>query len=266
MAARVLTNKRFLTLRLMYHCGMKEKDLPDMAYTTREIKEKTHTIYNQVLKQSDTIESGNFTSIAVSDVRLLFTLYDERFFHGFFAENYQGRVQFRLSQRMTKAAGKTEHLRGTDDFVIVLSTHLLFQTFHDVTRDIRVNGIVCHDRLQAMMRVFEHEIIHLIEHILFDSSSCSRPYFQRLAHNIFGHTDVTHRLITTEEIADKKFDLHVGDAVSFEYDAQVYEGVISRITKRATVMVKDPQGPFSDCQGNRYVKFYVPLRRLKKGA
>ncbi len=92
------------------------------------------------------------------------------------------------------------------------------------------------------MRIFEHEIIHVIEHILYDTSSCSKPSFKRLSNNIFGHTAVTHRLITQNEIADKTFNLHVGDFTSFDYEGQIFKGVVSRITKRATVMVKDPEG------------------------
>lgn len=248
----------------MWSSEMRKEDLQDMVYSRREIEEKTHTIYSQVLTHSDAIDAGNYTAIAVSDVGLLFTLYDKAFFHGFFATNYDGRVHFRLSQRMTKAGGKTERCRETDEFVIVLSTYLLFQTFQDVTRDIRVNGMVCHDRLEATMRVFEHELIHVLEYILYDDSRCSRPRFKRLARNIFGHTDVTHQLVTGREVARTKWGLQVGDRVWFEHDGRAYEGIISRITKRATVMVKAAAGEFVDSRGNRYVKFYVPLHMLKK--
>ncbi|MGC9308801.1 MAG: SprT-like domain-containing protein [Thermoplasmatota archaeon] len=243
---------------------MRTEDLQDMAYSDREIAEKTQTIYSHILKYSDTVDAGNYTALAVSDMELLFTLYDTAFFHGFFTETYDGRVHFRLSNRMTRAGGKTERCRGSDYFVIVLSTYLLFQTFQDVRRDIRVNGVVCHDRLEATMRVFEHELVHVLEYIVYDDSSCLRPRFKRLARNIFGHTDVTHQLVTTEEVADKKCGLHVGDRVSFAYDGQRYDGIISRITKRATVLVKDPAGGFVDIHGTRYAKFYVPLQCLEK--
>lgn len=238
--------------------------MQQLAYSPREIRERWEAIYEVVVDRSEHIDTGNYTAIAVSDLRLLFTLYDEMFFDGFFAEDCDGRVRFRLSKRMTKAGGKTEYFRDSDVLRIVLSTHLLFQTFRDVTRDVRVNGVVCRDRLEATMRVFEHELVHVLEHILWDSTSCSRPRFRRLAHNIFGHTDVTHQLVSTEEAADKKWSLHVGDRVSFEYDGEVYEGVINRITKRATVLVRDPSGEFVGTNGTRYAKFYVPLQCLEK--
>ena len=127
-----------------------------------------------------------------------------------------------------------------------------------------VNGIVCHDRLEATMRVLEHEIIHLIELIVFGSSSHSRPRFKRLSRNIFGHTDVTHQLVTQTEIAKKKFNLRVGDKVVFEFEGKQYRGIISRITKRATVMVENPHGAYVDAQGTHYTKYLVPLRFLKQ--
>ena len=243
---------------------MMKKDLLDLTYTHQEIKEKTKEIYNQIHTQSDNIDQGNYTSIAISDLRFLFELYDQIFFNNFFAKNYEDKIFFRLSKRMTKVAGKTQRFIKTNDFMISLSTTLIFQTFNDITREIKVNGIICSDRLEATMRVFEHEIIHVIEHILFDNSSCSKPFFKRLAHNMFGHTDVTHQLITQMEVAHENFNLHVGDIVSFEYEGNIHEGFVNRVTKRATVMVKDGNGQFKDSNGNRYAKFYIPLQHLTK--
>jgi hypothetical protein len=51
--------------------------------------------------------------------------------------------------------------------------------------------------------------------------------------------------------------------LSFEYGGETYSGVISRITKRATVMVRDPAGDFRDLQGDPYSKYYIPLENLK---
>ena len=71
-------------------------------------------------------------------------------------------------------------------------------------------------------------------------------------------------LVTKEEIAHKQYDLHAGDAVSFDFEGCVYQGIIGRITKRATVFVKDPNGQFTDNEGKRYIKFYIPLQYLTR--
>lgn len=244
--------------------NMMKEDLVNLKYTPQDIEKKTKKIYCQILAESKNFDQGNFTIIGMDDLRHLFELYDQYFLDRFFYNNYREKIFFRLSRRMTKAAGKTTYIKHTNIYVISLSTTLIFQTFHDVMREVVVNGIVCHDRLEATMRVLEHEIIHLLELVLFGSSSCSQPRFKRLSRNIFNHTDVTHQLVTQAERAQKKFNLRVGDGVLFEYEGKTYRGIIFRITKRATVMVKDSNGLYLDSQGNRYSKYYIPLHLLKQ--
>ena len=241
-----------------------KKDLANLKYTPAKIRKKNRTIYRQILTESKDMDQGNFNAIRADDLARLFDLYDLYFFDRFFYNKYKGKVFFRLSDRMTRAGGQIKHAKSAGTHTISLSTTLIFQTFGDVTREVTVNGIVCRDRLEATMRILEHEIIHLLEQVLFDSTSCSKPRFKRLSRNIFGHTDVTHRLVTQSELAHKQHNLRVGSAVSFEYGGETYRGIISRITKRATVMVRDPAGDFRDLQGDLYSKYYIPLEYLKQ--
>ena len=239
-------------------------NIANLAYTLKEIEKKTKKIYRQVLADSPTLDQGNFTMIRTDDLMHLFELYDLYFFDRFFYNNYKGKIFFRLSKRMTRSAGKTTYMKRTNTYVISLSTTLIFQTFHDITRKVVVNGIVCRDRLEASMRVLEHEIIHLLEFILFGSSSCRKSRFKQLSGNIFKHTGVTHDLVTQTERAQKKFNIHIGDNVCFEFEGDLYYGIVYRITKRATVMVKDSKGHYADSHGVRYSKYYIPLQFLKQ--
>ena len=241
-----------------------KKDLTNLKYTPIRIRRTNRKIYRQILRESENIDQGNFNAIAVKDFARLFELYDLHFFDRYFHNQYNGKIFFRLSERMTSAGGKIAYAKGTDAYTIYLSTALIFQTFGGVTREITVNGIVCRDRLEATMRILEHEVIHLLELVFFDSTSCSKPRFKRLCQNIFGHTEVTHRLVTQAELAQEQHNLEVGSTVSFEYSGETYRGVISRITKRATVMVRDRAGDFRDLQGARYNKYYIPLEDLKQ--
>lgn len=235
-----------------------------LKYSPHEIGNKTREIYRQILESSKNIHEGNFTRIGTYDLRTIFELYDRSFFDNFFTTNYQGEISFHLSKRMTSAGGKTIYRKGTKMFEIGLSTTLIFQSFHDGDREVKVNGLICHDRLEAVMRIFEHEMIHLLEFVLFEKSSCLQPQFKMLSRNIFNHSDVTHQLITHRERAHKKYNLQVGDRVAFRLNGQTYNGVLARITKRATVMVNNPRGPIMDSSGNRYVKWYVPVHYLEK--
>ena len=144
------------------------------------------------------------------------------------------------------------------DYEISVSTTLLFSTFQNVEREVIVGGLVCHDRLEALQRIFEHELLHLAEFLGWGRSSCSAENFHVLSRRIFAHEGVSHDLVTPREQAAVAFDVRVGDQVRFELEGRTYRGRVNRITRRATVLVESPRGErFSD--GRRYLTFYVPL-------
>lgn len=235
-------------------------------YTPQEIGIKTKQMYEQIIKESKNFKEGNFTKFSANDLKYLFELYDFYFFDNFFNKNYNEKISFRLSKRMTKSGGQTVYRKHSDTYEISLSITLIFQNYSDTVGEIVVNGIVCQDRLEATMRILEHEIIHLFEWILFGSSSCSGKRFKQFCYNIFNHTDIKHQLITSVERAYKKFNLRVGDKVEFEFDGQTRSGIIYRINNRATVMVEASKGLYKDSKGRRYSKYYVPIDSLRKAS
>lgn len=243
---------------------MVDNYLTSVRYSRDEIATKTREIYAGMIRDSLGIIVGNFESISVKDLEMLFAKYDSLFFEGNLSKGYENRLRFKLSKRMTRSGGKCSYNYAYKTYTIAISAILIFNTFREERREILVNGIICRDRLEALMRIFEHELIHLIEHDLFGKSSCSGQRFKELSYGIFRHTDVTHRLVTIDEAARQNFDLHVGSKVFFQVENRVLKGIIYKITKRATVMVKDKKGLFMDNQGNNYSKFYVPLQKLER--
>lgn len=235
-----------------------------------EIRASQSAIHDAVLRASPYLKTANFKAIHPSDLERLFARYDEQFFDGRLAAQIGERpLNFVLSRRMTSAAGKTTQFRLVRGptrpvrFEIGISTTLLFQNFREPDATLSVTGFQCADRLTALQRVFEHELIHLLEMLTWSQSSCSKVRFQRLSQRFFLHTERTHRLITPREQAYREFGLRRGDRVHFRLDGRDYEGVINRITKRATVLVEDPQGrPYTD--GRSYSKFYVPVKLLRR--
>ena len=196
-------------------------------------------------------------------------MYDERFFGGLIVPTAEAEgLTFKISSRMTRIAGKLvthypdgDH-GGRRKFEMVLSSTLLFQTFEDVDRPVEVTGGRCHNRLEAMQRVTEHELVHLVEMLIWNDGNCSEPRFQSIASRYFQHTDYQHDLITQRERAAKKFGVRVGDQVRFPHEGRYLVGRVNRITRRATVLVPHDKGErFSD--GGRYLRFYVPLEKLK---
>ena len=222
-----------------------------------------------MLRTSPYITCGNFTRIHSADLRLLFEQYDSLFFAGRCRSALDGSpLNFRISRRMTSAGGQTVRFMprsgiGRSRYEIAVSSPLLYQAFADgAHRPISVAGKLCSDRLEALQRIFEHELVHLIETLGWDTSSCCGRRFQSIAYRFFGHTQHTHRLITPQERAKVQFQLGPGTNVRFRLDGQEYTGIVNRVTKRATVLVPDARGTkYSD--GQRYAKFYVPLPLLE---
>lgn len=228
-------------------------------------------IFDTTLRQSRVMGQSNFRDISNADLKLLFDLYDEAFFDGQLDQTlrqHRSELGFRLSRRMTSAGGKTTRwqypkaLHRPPRFEIAISATLLFESFQG--RDsIVVTGLGCDNRLQALQRVMEHEIVHLIEMLLWYHSSCSAARFLRIANNFFNHLKASHELLTPADKAMSQLGIQVGDRVQFEMDGRSIQGFVNRITRRATVLVENGKGQRYD-DGARYLKYYVPLEMLRR--
>ncbi len=236
--------------------------------TQQEIEKRNRAVSSQLLKSSRNLNEPNFRSISNEDLGLLFHAIDEQFFGGKIApvcEQESSRpLRFRLSTRMTSTGGTTTRqafVRGERPrFEIAIATTPLFKTFQLESTAI-VGGRLCSNRLEAMQRIMEHEMIHLVELLLWNDSSCSANRFRQIAHRLFAHTETKHRMLTPREVAYKQLGIAVGDSVSFDFEGRRLSGVVNRISKRATVLVPAAQGtPYSD--GKTYHKYFVPLHRL----
>ncbi len=199
---------------------------------------------------------ANFGHLGPAHLRALFEDYDARFFERDLSAALPGPIDFLVSRRMTRSAGRTRfYADGRAD--ITLSLELLGTSFGPGKREVRVNGLPAPDRLAALLRVMEHELAHLLEFLLWGKSSCRRARFARITADLFGHTEPCHELITRAELA-REAGLRPGQRVRFEFEGARFEGLLNRVTKRATVLVPDPGGVrYSD--GGHYRKFYVPL-------
>lgn len=235
-----------------------------------EIDRLQREIHDQTLRLSRVIDRPNFGRLGREDLVRMARMYDDRFFAGKILAAAQAEgLDFGISSRMTKVAGKlvTHYPDGKHNgrrrFELVLSSTLLFQTFEDPEQHVEVTGHRCKNRLEAMQRVTEHELVHLVEMLIWNDGTCSEARFQSIANRYFAHSDYHHALITQRERALTKFNLRVGDRVKFSYDGKLMTGRVNRITRRATILVPNAKGEvFSD--GHRYLRYYVPLEMLQK--
>jgi hypothetical protein len=248
-----------------------------LLYSPDEVDERSRRIYDEMLVRSPNLRTGNFTRIGTDDLERLFDAYDREFFRGrlgeMLHEDGAHPMSFRLSRRLTSAAGQTMRLvrqiqragrpATQVEYEITVSTTLLFNTFQNVDRKVAVGGLECRDRLEALQRIFEHELLHLAEFLGWTRSNCRAANFHALSRRIFAHEGVFHDLVTPREEAGVAFGIVAGDRVTFEHEGIRRVGHVNRITCRATVLVEDPKGRlYSD--GKRYLTFYVPLPMLRK--
>ena len=233
-----------------------------------QITAMTREIHDAVLRESQYMDAGNFSSVHPADLKAFFTRYDRDFFDGQIQQAMgETPLRFRLSKRMTSSGGTTalriDRRDGSRRYEITISTALLFGCFRDDDhRSITASGITCHDRIDALQRVMEHEITHVLELMLWDKSSCARRRFQEISLRFFAHTDYTHRLITPREKAMAKYGIRPGMTVRFRLDGAERTGVVNRVNKRATVLVEE-HGGVRYTDGKRYAKYYVPPKLLK---
>jgi hypothetical protein len=247
-------------------------DLAACHNSPDEAVAKAAAVREAVQRERANLREPNFERIDVRDLAALFDLYDRTFFRGLLAPAAQrncGRpLALRLSSTMTRSGGKTSLLRRRMSdgairahYEIAVASRMLFMTFTRPDRPVVVCGLACRDRLDALQRIMEHEIIHLAEWVTFGRTRCTGARFKGLAAKIFGHSGTTHELVTPREHAAVTHGVRPGGRVGFEFDGCRWTGLVNRISRRATVLVEDPHGrPYSD--GKRYRKFYVPLERL----
>ena len=232
---------------------------------SEEIQRTVGNIHHVVLQRSKYIRQPNYALIHPDDLEMLFVLYDKAFFDRRCKLALDGtEIRFRLSRRMTKAGGTTARYRtntGKIFYEITVASSMLFDGFGEQDREITVCGLSCANRLEALQRIFEHEMVHLIEQLCWQDSNCSASRFQDIANRHFLHRAHTHQLITRRERAAQS-GIRVGSRVTFEFEGLRLDGCVNRLTKRATVLVKDDEGErFSD--GGRYRRYYVPIVHLR---
>jgi hypothetical protein len=223
-------------------------------------------VQDYLLAQSRHVRQADFEEIHKEDLQLLFAAYDCFFLEGLGREALGGRrLSFRLAPRMTRAGGKTARMvarDGTVSYEISIAVMMLFDSFRPGARQVTVCGMECGSLLDALGRIFEHELVHLIENMCWAHTDCAAPRFQEIARRLFGHVSHTHNLITQRERAAES-GIRVGSQVRFQFEGRELEGRVNRITKRATVLVEDPAGMlYSD--GLRYKGYYVPLGHLQR--
>ncbi|MFM7115260.1 MAG: hypothetical protein ACKO0N_01365 [Planctomycetota bacterium] len=243
--------------------------LSRLQFREMERRERFLAVLEDIQAAAPNLRRPNFQRLASSDLVALYRAIDRHFLENRISTTIGEAghsLSFRVSQRMTSTGGCTTtrfHPRSSQaTFQIAIAGQLLGQTWANQQTAI-VCGVTCNDMREGLCRIMEHELLHLSEMLVWRDSSCAQPRFKSMAQRLFGHRASKHRLLTLREVAAKNHGLRPGDTVQFLFDGRQVAGKINRINKRATVLVPHPKGQaYSD--GQRYLKYYVPLKMLVK--
>ena len=155
----------------------------------------------------------NFDQITTNFLQKMFQMYDRMFFGDKLDQimkqkNTQLTVEF--SDRLTKTGGKCSN--NGCHYTIKLSQPIITGTFRKGEKLHMANGLECYNRLECLMNIFEHELIHFVigithGHIEKDAVYGSHgEYFKQLVKVYFGHTAYKHALLLNIETPGKRED------------------------------------------------------------
>ena len=233
-------------------------------FSNKEIAKKKKKIY-QILNKtlSKSLELSN------ENIRDMFILYDHVFlfdqFYNYLTEN-QIKVNFKInnSDEVKDILGQTNI--DNDSHTITIYTDNLRKLI--LNKYIKIGGIKCYDKLQCLMNVFEHELIHLLVHVfclkrdLLERShndkctdSGHSNTFNIILKNIFGHTQIYYldlkKINKTQEQVDKKVNkiknqIKINDFVeSYQIDNKIKSGVVVKI-ENDYLIIKNKDGELNN--------------------
>jgi hypothetical protein len=248
-------------------------NLPQIRHNSRAILKRMKEIRAVCVRESGRLAEANFKALDSEDLAILFRLYDERFFNQWLSTTLGSipgsALTFRVSSAMVRPGGKTlRTLRlgasgaKVRHYEIAVSNRMLQMKFGNYYRPLTVCGLDCDDRLSALQRIMEHEMLHLAELLCNGKSSCAVDPFKTMAKSIFGHIAGKHDLITPRDSAMARYGLGIGSRVIFEFDGRKLLGRVNRIQREAVVLVEAEDGVRYQ-NGKSYKSYSLSPRRLR---
>jgi ribosomal protein L35AE/L33A len=232
----------------LYHKIENTNEIPNLSYPVKSSYNEKHISYLRQLIHDDINRrylggNGNF-EIIPNILEELLKLYDDLFFKKQLSEMItKDKIQLSLgySDKLTKTGGYCD--REGCVYNIKLSQPIIMGTFRRGEKSHTSNGLQCHDRLECLMNVFEHELIHFIigithGHIKGDPIYKAHGlYFQQLMKAFFGHTEFKHSLTRNIDKPGKREDFKLGDHVSFESNnGEIITGTIEKLNPKRAII------------------------------
>lgn len=192
--------------------AIKKKE-PISGNSSEEIREARKYI-RAVLLEKEFNGRPNFERLTDDDVRAVFDLYDAVFFdHQIkkMANEKNASIDFEVT-KSEKATTAGRCRRKGCEYILSFPNGLYQQLFSSSStrgRALDLAGWTCSDRLECLMIIFEHEVVHLLMMLWgYDGKvksgagkkiySSHGALYQCMVKYYFGHTEYTHSLLNND--------------------------------------------------------------------
>jgi hypothetical protein len=235
---------------------------------------KNHNIIRKFLN----IDSKKFILTDLI-IKKLFIIFDKLYFKNLIEDKlYDNRIDidFGVSNKFKNAAGMCKYRNNKVE--LIFSSYIIEKIHQDKFKSIEINGILCYDITDVLINLMEHEITHLIlflyDKYTHDVKSGHNHQFKNLVVNMYGHTKITHDLLSgdvtkykkSKDIANKT--LKVGMKIKCKKDIGIVieikdEYIMYRLDNRDN-KVKGCKFNEYTITDNKYEKYQKQIEKLRK--
>lgn len=208
------------------------------------------------------------------DLRAIYVGYDDVSFDFFLSDWMADKELQPLGLRFTSfnsgVAGRMETFlvptTGNSDsegitlprYAIGMNKGLIAQAFVGGAREVVVHGVTCSSPLEALLVVFEHELVHLLLALVGEDENHG-PLVISTTQTLFGHTKYVHDMPLPQAQASKA-RIQVGDRVVFIRRKREVQGVVRVIGTKINIDVSEDH----PVMGTHFRTVRVPIDKVRR--
>lgn len=176
----------------------------------------------------------------------MYKLYDYYFFSNLISNSLAkvgGSAIFKFTDRMTSTGGSCG-IVGRCTYEMKISSDRLNKLTPENISNVHANGITPINKIEALQLIFEHELVHMILQMFSIAKEMHGPFFQKIALNLFGHTDFRHGITDSRlsgsninNIRVTKDQLYVGQTISYKSNTgEIVTGLVVKLNPKKAIV------------------------------
>ncbi len=222
--------------------------------TKEDIDNNNKIVYQYLFKKF-----GNFNSLSNKIVEETFYIIDKIYFDNNinkFIKKSGSSLKFNASNKLSSTAGLCKYKYYLDEYdrveygkyEIVISKKIIDSLFQNKKiKSLKINGLLCKDKLECYINLYQHEITHLLIAIFChregEGMGGHTQMFKALVYALFGHTKYKHWLLAgdgsklEEDELYNKTNVEIGDfIITKKYKNKKYEGKVTKLGPKYVVI------------------------------